>query len=202
MLAHPILINRPIVVTPKGTKLCRPSEAVLDLLDHPVGPFVKEDGEVIASAQSPSGPEPAEVAPGTAARSKFMPRLPPASRRGIISHGTCAPIASDELAGQPGPRPACPRATWCAVSASAAGPAVSICRAASSSSTRCIRSSRAADFAGTISRPTKATVFEYGPTGEGDAGENWRRSAFFTCSNTAMTRCGSILPIAPRSISR
>jgi arsenate reductase (glutaredoxin) len=35
MLAHPILINRPIVVTPKGTKLCRPSEAVLDLLDHP-----------------------------------------------------------------------------------------------------------------------------------------------------------------------
>jgi len=36
MLAHPILINRPIVVTPKGTKLCRPSEAVLDLLEHPV----------------------------------------------------------------------------------------------------------------------------------------------------------------------
>jgi arsenate reductase len=36
MLAHPILINRPIVVTPKGIKLCRPSEAVLDLLDHPV----------------------------------------------------------------------------------------------------------------------------------------------------------------------
>jgi arsenate reductase len=48
MLAHPILINRPIVVTPKGTKLCRPSEAVLDLLDHPVGSFVKEDGEVVA----------------------------------------------------------------------------------------------------------------------------------------------------------
>jgi arsenate reductase len=35
MLAHPILINRPIVVTPKGTRLCRPSEAVLDLLEHP-----------------------------------------------------------------------------------------------------------------------------------------------------------------------
>jgi arsenate reductase len=48
MLAHPILINRPIVVTPKGVKLCRPSEAVLDLLDHPVGSFVKEDGEVVA----------------------------------------------------------------------------------------------------------------------------------------------------------
>jgi arsenate reductase len=47
MLAHPILINRPIVVTPKGTRLCRPSEAVIDLLDKPVGRFVKEDGEVI-----------------------------------------------------------------------------------------------------------------------------------------------------------
>jgi arsenate reductase len=47
MLAHPILINRPIVVTPKGVRLCRPSEAVLDLLDNPVGSFVKEDGEAI-----------------------------------------------------------------------------------------------------------------------------------------------------------
>jgi arsenate reductase len=47
MLAHPILINRPIVQTPKGTKLCRPSEAVLDLLDHPAASFVKEDGEVV-----------------------------------------------------------------------------------------------------------------------------------------------------------
>ena len=45
MLAHPILINRPIVVTVKGTRLCRPSEAVLDLLDNPVTSFVKEDGE-------------------------------------------------------------------------------------------------------------------------------------------------------------
>ena len=48
MLVHPILINRPIVVTPKGTKLCRPSEMVLDLLDRPVTSFVKEDGEHIA----------------------------------------------------------------------------------------------------------------------------------------------------------
>jgi arsenate reductase (glutaredoxin) len=48
MLAHPILINRPIVVTPKGTKLCRPSEAVLDLLDHPADTFVTEDGEIVA----------------------------------------------------------------------------------------------------------------------------------------------------------
>ena len=48
MLAHPILINRPIVVTPKGTKLCRPSEAVLPLLPAPLRqPFVKEDGEVV-----------------------------------------------------------------------------------------------------------------------------------------------------------
>ncbi|WP_454629869.1 arsenate reductase (glutaredoxin) [Bradyrhizobium cenepequi] len=50
MLAHPILINRPIVVTPKGVKLCRPSEAVLPLLPNPhIGRFVKEDGEVIES---------------------------------------------------------------------------------------------------------------------------------------------------------
>ncbi|MBR0956226.1 arsenate reductase (glutaredoxin) [Bradyrhizobium japonicum] len=47
MIAHPILINRPIVVTPRGTRLCRPSEAVIDLLDNPVGRFVKEDGEVV-----------------------------------------------------------------------------------------------------------------------------------------------------------
>ena len=48
MLSHPILINRPIVVTPKGVKLCRPSETVLDLLPNPhIGRFVKEDGEVI-----------------------------------------------------------------------------------------------------------------------------------------------------------
>jgi arsenate reductase len=48
MQAHPILINRPIVVTPKGTRLCRPSELVLDLLAHPAISFVKEDGEVVA----------------------------------------------------------------------------------------------------------------------------------------------------------
>jgi len=45
MMAHPILINRPIVETPKGTRLCRPSEAVLPLLDNPVREFTKEDGE-------------------------------------------------------------------------------------------------------------------------------------------------------------
>jgi arsenate reductase (glutaredoxin) len=48
MLLHPILINRPIVVTPWGVKLCRPSEAVLDILPLPQrGPFAKEDGERI-----------------------------------------------------------------------------------------------------------------------------------------------------------
>ena len=52
MLAHPILINRPIVVTPRGTKLCRPSELVLDLLPAAQrGPFTKEDGEVVIDAQ-------------------------------------------------------------------------------------------------------------------------------------------------------
>lgn len=51
MMAHPILINRPIVVTPKGVRLCRPSEAVLDLLPNPdIGRFVKEDGEVVEPA--------------------------------------------------------------------------------------------------------------------------------------------------------
>jgi arsenate reductase len=48
MLAHPILINRPIVVTEKGAKLCRPSQTVLPLLPNPhIGRFVKEDGEVV-----------------------------------------------------------------------------------------------------------------------------------------------------------
>jgi len=48
MIAHPILINRPIVVTPIGTKLCRPSEVVLDILVSPQrSPFFKEDGQVV-----------------------------------------------------------------------------------------------------------------------------------------------------------
>lgn len=48
MLAHPILINRPIVVTPWGVRLCRPSEVVLDILPLPQpGPFAKEDGEAV-----------------------------------------------------------------------------------------------------------------------------------------------------------
>lgn len=49
MLAHPILINRPIVVTPKGVWLCRPSEQVLDLLPPQRGEFVKEDGERVVA---------------------------------------------------------------------------------------------------------------------------------------------------------
>jgi arsenate reductase len=48
MLQHPMLINRPIVVTEKGVKLCRPSELVLDILENPsIGAFTKEDGEVV-----------------------------------------------------------------------------------------------------------------------------------------------------------
>lgn len=51
MLAHPVLVNRPIVCTSKGVKLCRPSEAVLDLLETwPTGPFAKEDGELLIDA--------------------------------------------------------------------------------------------------------------------------------------------------------
>lgn len=49
MLEHPILVNRPIVVTPKGARLCRPSETVLPLLDTAPPEFVKEDGEVVRS---------------------------------------------------------------------------------------------------------------------------------------------------------
>lgn len=51
MMAHPILINRPLVVTPCGVRLCRPSELVLDILPNPdIGPFTKEDGEVVIDA--------------------------------------------------------------------------------------------------------------------------------------------------------
>lgn len=62
MLQHPILINRPIVVTELGVKLCRPSETVLDLLSAPQrGAFAKEDGEPVVDAQgrriSPSEPD-------------------------------------------------------------------------------------------------------------------------------------------------
>ncbi len=51
MMAHPVLINRPLVVSPVGVKLCRPSEAVLDLLSEPQqGAFAKEDGEKVVDA--------------------------------------------------------------------------------------------------------------------------------------------------------
>ena len=52
MIAHPILVNRPIVCTAKGVRLCRPAEAVLDLLDRlPPGPFAKEDGALMIDAE-------------------------------------------------------------------------------------------------------------------------------------------------------
>lgn len=52
MVAHPILMNRPVVVTPLGTRLCRPSEAVLDILPSPqLAEFIKEDGEKVIDAE-------------------------------------------------------------------------------------------------------------------------------------------------------
>ena len=58
MLEHPILVNRPFVATPKGTKLCRPSGAVLDLLETwPKGPWAKEDGQVLIDAEGERLPE-------------------------------------------------------------------------------------------------------------------------------------------------
>jgi len=54
---HPILLNRPFVVTPLGTRLCRPSEVVLEILDNPaIGAFTKEDGEVVTSASTGATP--------------------------------------------------------------------------------------------------------------------------------------------------
>lgn len=52
MIAHPVLVNRPIVASPKGVRLCRPSETVLDLLDRlPPGPLFKEDGSAVIDAE-------------------------------------------------------------------------------------------------------------------------------------------------------
>ncbi|WP_150525430.1 arsenate reductase (glutaredoxin) [Roseibium sediminis] len=55
MMEHPILINRPIVVSEKGVRLCRPSELVLDLLPNAIERFVKEDGEVVSTASDAGG---------------------------------------------------------------------------------------------------------------------------------------------------
>lgn len=52
MIDHPILINRPVVITEKGTALCRPSERVFELLENPVAQFTKEDGETVTPASS------------------------------------------------------------------------------------------------------------------------------------------------------
>lgn len=61
MMAHPILINRPIVVSPLGVRLCRPSETVLDLLPPQRGAFVKEDGQPVVGADG----RPLSPGPGT-----------------------------------------------------------------------------------------------------------------------------------------
>jgi arsenate reductase len=65
MMAHPLLINRPLVVTPWGTRLCRPSEVVLEILPLPQrGPFTKEDGElVITQGGQPVGGTPCDTGP-------------------------------------------------------------------------------------------------------------------------------------------
>lgn len=55
MVAYPILVNRPIVATPKGVRLCRPSERVLGLVDQMPASFTKEDGEVVAAVRDGSG---------------------------------------------------------------------------------------------------------------------------------------------------
>jgi arsenate reductase len=54
MMAHPILINRPIVVTPNGVRLCRPSETVIELLPPQSGLFIKEDGERVTDPRNPA----------------------------------------------------------------------------------------------------------------------------------------------------
>ena len=54
MVAHPILMNRPVVVSLKGVKLCRPSEQVLDLLPPQQGAFLKEDGDIVVPAEPPA----------------------------------------------------------------------------------------------------------------------------------------------------
>ena len=68
MIAHPILINRPIVVTPRGVKLCRPSEVVLELLiDRQRGAFAKEDGELVVDEQGNRVVEKSDTPPAAAA---------------------------------------------------------------------------------------------------------------------------------------
>jgi arsenate reductase len=90
MLAHPILINRPIVVTTKGVKLCRPSEAVLDLLPNPhIGRFVKEDGELIDTAERCSSSEIFNRPLSPTCRPK-APQGPPTQSRPISGRLTSA----------------------------------------------------------------------------------------------------------------
>jgi arsenate reductase len=55
MMAHPILINRPIVVSPRGVRLCRPSETVIDLLPAQRDAFTKEDGEGVVDQRASAG---------------------------------------------------------------------------------------------------------------------------------------------------
>lgn len=71
MMAHPILINRPIVVTKKGVRLCRPSEVVLEILENPhIGDFKKEDGEIVAAASTKNSGRPQPTRPARSTSGK------------------------------------------------------------------------------------------------------------------------------------
>ena len=98
MLAHPILINRPIVVTPKGVRLCRPSELVLDLLDNPVESFVKEDGEAVDAREGLKG---ARLSPVTIARHNGGMELTPRLRlmNWLVSQGLTGLPENDLIRG-------------------------------------------------------------------------------------------------------
>jgi hypothetical protein len=80
MLQHPILINRPIVVTPLGTKLCRPSEVVLDILPDEKAAFTKEDGEKVVDDSGKRLKDEGAFAPSLSLRHFFQQEYQPALR--------------------------------------------------------------------------------------------------------------------------
>lgn len=108
MLAHPILVNRPLVATPKGVRLCRPSETVLDLLDRkPPGPLAKEDGELIIAAD---GRRLAPATPALDGRFQVRPAVlaDAGALAGIYNEGIADRIATFETE----PRTATETAKW------------------------------------------------------------------------------------------
>ena len=108
MLAHPILVNRPLVATPKGVRLCRPSEMVLDLLDRkPPGPLAKEDGGLVIAAD---GRRLAPAAPAQDGRFQVRPAVlaDAGTLAGIYNEGIADRIATFETE----PRTATETAKW------------------------------------------------------------------------------------------